>query len=86
VNAPRTVGPFLGVNIVLCTAFAGLAGGAAVRRRGTRLAIGLLSGAGAWTVLSQVGAWSHLTSFTGFAVALGALSLAAIVPILIRPR
>jgi hypothetical protein len=86
VNAPRTVGPFLGVNIVLCTALAGLAAGAAARRRSTRLALGMLSGACAWTLLWQVGAWSHLTSFTGSAVALGALSLAAIVPILIRPR
>ena len=83
-TAPLLVGPLLGVSIVVCTSFGGLALATVTRRRDLRLLLTALGGAGAWTLLAWLGAWSYMPDFGIEAAALGVAAVAATVPILLK--
>ncbi len=85
-TAPLLVGPLLGVSIVVCTAFGGLAFATLTRRRDLRLLLTTLGGAAAWTLLAQLGAWSYLPDFELEAAALGAAAVASTIPVLLKRR
>jgi hypothetical protein len=81
-NAGAVLGPFLGVNLVVCTALSALALATLGNGRGRRLGLAFVGAASAFALLYAVGAWDHLVQFNGLALVLGALSFGATVPIL----
>lgn len=78
----------LGAMIVLCTSLSALTIASFLPRRrprrrpGLGIALPLACGAGAWLLLLANGVWDHVSDFDAPAALLGALALAATVPLL----
>ncbi len=83
-SAPLLLGSLLGVSIVICTAFGGMAAGSLVRRRTLRVLLTIAGGSGTWLFLRALDLWQHLPGFETEAAVLGVAAIAAALPVILR--